>query len=67
MPKFFADVRVRFEAESLEAAGGALRRLAQAAQSAGFDLLDGKVTPAPIDEQRSEGGNSDAPLIFPDE
>lgn len=55
MEAFFADVRLRFEAESLEAAGRALRRLQQVAQGAGFELREGKVTPAPEDEERSEG------------
>jgi hypothetical protein len=67
MPQFFADVRLQFDAESLEAAGGKLHRLAEAALSAGFDLLDGKVTPAPNDEQRSEGGTPYTRLTPPDE
>jgi hypothetical protein len=52
---FFADVRLRFEAESAEAAGGALRRLEQVARDAGFELREGKVTPVPEDERDPEG------------
>jgi hypothetical protein len=67
VPPFFADVRLRFDAESLEAAGGSLRRLAQAAQSVGFDVMNAEVTPAPTDPERSERGTPYAPLTPPDE
>ena len=59
--KLVADVRLRFEAESVQAAGGALRRLKQASRTVGFELIEGKVTPAPKDEPDWEGWTSYGP------
>ena len=53
MPTFVAEVEFRFECESQEAAGAALRRLSEAAETVGFDLRRGKVVPAPPDEDDS--------------
>jgi hypothetical protein len=61
METFFADVRMRLEAESIEAAGGALRRLEELARDAGFELREGKVVPAPSDGPDTEGWTGYAP------
>jgi hypothetical protein len=51
MERFTAEVKFSFEAETIESAGGQLRRLAEAAANAGFDMTDGVVVPGaePID------------------
>lgn len=51
MPPFNARAEFRFEAESIEAAGAELRRLAVAARSAGFELVEGRVEASPPDEE----------------
>jgi hypothetical protein len=53
MPPFTAEVVFRFEAESVEAAGAELRRLALAARTVGFELEQGRV------EARSTGADED--------
>jgi hypothetical protein len=53
MPPFTAEVVFRFEAESVEAAGAELRRLAVTARLAGFELEQGRVG------ARSTGGDDD--------
>jgi hypothetical protein len=63
MARFIAEVTFRFESESVETAGGELRRLGDAAEQAGFELVRGKVTPAPPDEDQNQSGwTSYAPL-----
>ena len=61
MARLQADVSFRFESESGKAAGADLRRLAEAAEKAGFELIRGKVTPAPLDDEK-EGSTSYVPL-----
>jgi hypothetical protein len=62
MGKFIAEVSFRFESGSLESAGAALRRLGDAASDAGFELVRGKVTPAPPKDEDDSGWTSYAPL-----
>ena len=62
MPKFTAEVELRFEAESLELAGQPLRLLAEAAQAAGFELVRSKVTPATDEDPDRSGWTGYAPL-----
>jgi hypothetical protein len=45
MPPFKANVEFHFTAESIEAAGAEIRRLAVAARAAGFELVEGRVEP----------------------
>ena len=52
---FSAEVQFRFECASLEEAGNSLRKLAQAAESAGFELTQGKVVPAPETPDELQG------------
>ena len=47
MVTFIAEVSFRFESESIETQGAELRRLRDAAENIGFELVRGKVTPAP--------------------
>jgi hypothetical protein len=61
VPKFSANVEFRFDCESVEAASTALRRLQEAAQGAGFDLVRGTVTPA-VDDEDEAPGTSYGPL-----
>jgi len=56
MPTFLAEVEFRFECESQEAAGAALRRLSGAAERAGFELKRGTVVPASPDEDEGPVG-----------
>ena len=65
METFVAEVRQHFEAESVEAAGGALRRLTEVARTVGFDVRDAKVTPAPSEGDR-EAWTGYAPLDPPE-
>jgi hypothetical protein len=63
MARLIAEVTFLFESESVETAGAELRRLGDAAEEAGFELVRGKVTPAPADEdQNQRGWTSYAPL-----
>lgn len=64
MATFLAEVELLFECESQEAAGAALRRLSEAAQSAGFHLKRGRVVPAPPEDDPR--GRATSPLIEPD-
>ena len=64
MPPFNAEVVFRFEAESIEAAGAELRRLALAAQSVGFELERGRVEPGSTAED-DDGPTSYSPLDSP--
>ena len=45
MEQFTAQVTFTFEAETIESAGTQLRRLAEAAANAGFDMTDAVVVP----------------------
>jgi hypothetical protein len=62
VPTYLASVEFRFERESVEAAGAALRRLQEAAQAAGFDLVRGSVAPAAEDDEESRGTSYGPPL-----
>jgi len=63
MATFIAEVSFRFESESIETQGAELRRLRDAAENIGFELVRGKVTPAPPDEDQDRSGpTSYAPL-----
>jgi hypothetical protein len=53
VPKYAAEVEFRFECESEEAVGGALRRLSQVADDAGFEMKRGKVVRAPDEDDDS--------------
>jgi hypothetical protein len=64
--EFIAELRFRFQAESLGAAGAHLHRLSDAARTAGFDMESGKVLPVPIDADSGGGWKGYAPLL-PDE
>jgi hypothetical protein len=46
MDEFLAEVSFRFKAEGVDKAGGAIRRLMQAAEEAGFKLETATVNPA---------------------
>jgi len=64
MEEFIVELRFRFRAESLGAAGVHLHRLSEAARAAGFDMETGKVLPAPPREADSGGGwKGYAPLV----
>lgn len=65
MPRFNADVVFEFEAETVEAAGAELRRLALAARSAGFELKQGRVEPRSMDDDEGDGWTSYGPLDEP--
>ena len=68
MARFIAEVSFRFASESVETAGADLRRLSAAAQDVGFDLVRGKVTPAPPDEDQDRSGLTYyGPLVNPDQ
>jgi hypothetical protein len=54
MAGFIAELSFRFESESVETAGAELRRLSDAAQGVGFDVVRGKVTPAPLMRIKTE-------------
>ncbi len=62
MEEFVAEVRFRFHAEDLVAAGAELRKLSEASASAGFELQTGKVMPAPADAGSGDGWTPYAPL-----
>ena len=63
--KFLAEVSFRFEAESAENAGAAIRRLMQAAEVVGFELETATVNPA---EPKEAGeGTGYGPLAGPPE
>lgn len=66
MPRSVAEVEFRFECESQEAAGAALHRLFEAAQTVGFDLQRGQVVPAPPEEDDDSGWTGYVPLIDSD-
>jgi hypothetical protein len=63
MEEFIAEIRVRFQAESVASAGASLRRLSEAAHAVGFDLESGKVYSAPPKSKNDDGGSSYAPLV----
>jgi hypothetical protein len=65
MPTFVAEVEFRFDCESQEAAGAALRRLSGAAERVGFALKRGTVVPAPPDEDDGSGWTNYVPLEDP--
>ena len=62
MPRFAAEVSFRSEAESVEEAVAELRRRDRAASDVGFELLRGKLTPAPPEGEGDSGWTSYAPL-----
>jgi hypothetical protein len=62
---FKADVVFSFEAESIEAAGAELRRLARAAATIGFELEEGRVEPRPPHAKGDEGWTGYGPLDEP--
>ena len=62
MPRFVADVSFGFESENINTGGADLRRLAEAAARAGFELQRGKVAQAPPDDNDESGWTSYAPL-----
>ncbi len=53
--RFLAEMQFRFDAESLETSAAALRRLQRAAEGAGFELVRGKVIPAPPEQPKQPG------------
>jgi hypothetical protein len=55
MLSFNAEVVFRFEAESLEAAGAELRRLALAGRTVGFELKRGRVEPRSTEAEEGDG------------
>lgn len=65
MASFNAEVVFRFEAESIEAAGALLRRLALTAATIGFELQEGHVEPRSPDAEGDEGWTSYGPLDEP--
>ena len=65
MASFNAEVVFRFEAESIEAAGAELRRLARAAAAIGFELDAGRVEPRPPDAKGDEGWTGYGPRDEP--
>jgi hypothetical protein len=62
-PLFLVEASFRFRSESLEKAGGEIRRLAKAAESAGFELRRGRVTEAPPDDADDTGWTSYGPPL----
>jgi hypothetical protein len=66
MPPFNAEVLFHFDAESLEAAGADLRRLALAARTLGFEMQRGRVEPgSTTDADEGDGPSSYGPLDEP--
>ncbi len=61
MEEFIAEIRFRFQAESIDAAGAHLRKLSMLTGATGFDMESAKVEPAPP-RVEGEGGTSYAPL-----
>lgn len=51
MERFIAEVKLSFDAPDLRSGGDALRRLRDAAQTAGFELRGGRVRPATPDDE----------------
>jgi hypothetical protein len=66
MARFIAEVSFRFESESVETAGAEVRRLSDAAENVGFELVRGKVTPSPPEDQDRSGPTYYVPLIDPE-
>jgi hypothetical protein len=62
---FNAEVVFRFEAESIEAAGTELRRLARTAATIGFQLEEGRVEPRSPDAKGDEGWTNYGPFDEP--
>jgi hypothetical protein len=56
MEEFIAEIRFRFPAESLTAAGSHLNKLSLVARTAGFEMESGKVVSAPPPDVHREGG-----------
>jgi len=65
MPSFNAEVVFRFEAESVEAAGAELKRLALAARTVGFELRRGRVEPRSTKAEEGDGWTGYGPLDEP--
>ena len=63
MDEFLAEVSFRFKAEDGEQAGGAIRRLMQAAEVVGFKLETATVNPA--EPKESGEGTGYGPLATP--
>jgi hypothetical protein len=56
LPTFVAHVEFRFAAASVEAGGKRLRELATAADNVGFEMIRGRVEPAPPSTDAAAGG-----------
>jgi hypothetical protein len=54
MPRFNAEALFSFDAESTEAAGAEVKRLAVAARTVGFELERGRVEPRPADTSQGD-------------
>jgi hypothetical protein len=65
MPPFTAEAVFRLEAESVEAAGAELRRLALAARTVGFQLEQGRVEARSTDADEDDGWTNYGPLVPP--
>ena len=65
MPPFAAEVVFGFHAESVEAAGAHLRRLAAAARNVGFELESGRVEPRSAAADEDDEPTSYGPLDEP--
>jgi hypothetical protein len=61
--EFIAELRFRFQADTLAAAGAHLHRLSEAARTVGFDMESGKLLPAPSDADSGGGWKGYAPLL----
>jgi len=62
MEEFIAEIRFRFPAESIAAAGSHLNKLSVVARTVGFEMESGKVAPAPPPGAHRGGGTGYAPL-----
>lgn len=63
MPRFEVEAVLSIEADGIEALGGALRRLTDAASAAGFELQSAKATPADERPEPDDGWTGYGPPI----
>jgi hypothetical protein len=63
--KLKAEVTFEFRSESVRTAGADIRRLADAAAEAGFDIAGARIEEAPPPERQSGQGTSYVPLDEP--